>query len=99
MAQGEKLGGCMSKYSLFDIPERATVETVVDTFIRNAVGEYEAIKRAYPHSGLGDTATDERLVQRLYGVLHFGVWDWPEKREASYGSESASTPSVEKALP
>ena len=89
----------MSKYSLFDVPERSEVETVVDAFIKNTVSEYEDIKRVYPHSGLGDTATDERLVQRLYGVLHFGVWDWPEKREASYGSEPASTPGVEMALP
>ena len=74
----------MSKYRLFETRERQEAETAIDALIAGFAGTYEVIKAKYPHIGLGDTATDERVAGRLYGVVHFNDWFWPEKVDDSY---------------
>jgi len=70
-----------NKYSLLNYdcederPEMSDVKKVteeVDALIKDFISKYKAIGKKYPNAGIGDTATDECVVENLYGPLHFG---------------------------
>lgn len=85
-----------SRYRLFEDPLRRAANMAIDRLLTRWASEYDVVRRQYPGLGMGDTATDEVVVRRFYGLLHFGTWDWPEvmAHGVTSGGEQAPTPST-----
>ncbi len=66
----------MSKYAL--LADEEPVEQLLDSAIESFVRVVLAIRQTYPQAGIGDTATDEAIIQEAYGFLHDGL---PEREE------------------
>ena len=84
----------MSDYSLYSTEQTFAAEWALDNFIETCCVLYESVKKKFPDVGIGDTATDEIVVSRLYGVLHFNDWNWPEKQANRYGNGAPPPPAV-----
>ena len=55
-----------------DMSKTQEVTKAIDNLIKEFVVKYNRLAKKYPDSGIGDTATDEIVVDNIYGPLHFG---------------------------
>jgi len=60
-------------FELFmDIPDYEDAAKELANIVFEFVEKYKAIKKKYPNVGLGDTATDEAIVDVIYDLIHWG---------------------------
>lgn len=68
-----------NKYGLLEQDKDAEEE--IDRAIRNFQNRIYRIKNKYPDSGVGDTATDEKITEELYKAIHKPVEEIREDLE------------------
>ncbi len=64
----------VNEYSLYDIeyPQASGMATArINKLIEEFKKGYDQIKKTFSHVGVGDTATDEAILEKLYQTIHF----------------------------
>lgn len=55
---------------MFLISENEIVEKLVTDALKKCANEIKKIATDNPDSGIGDTSTDEAIIEMLYGMIH-----------------------------
>ena len=65
----------MSKYSLLCDNKKDSVKCAneIDKAIKAFGKQLTLIDLSYPDAGIGDTATDEQIIDAIYDYVHFEV--------------------------
>lgn len=63
----------MSKYELYsDVKGSKAARAALGKLISRFSKDYKALSKKYPDVGLGDTETDEAIVEEIYERIHWG---------------------------
>ncbi len=61
----------MNKYSLL-VEDWKPVEDLIDGAIDVFISTMRTIKQSHPEAAIGDTDTDQEIIQEIYSHLHGG---------------------------
>jgi len=67
-----KRGESLNKYALIDENKKNNqkAEDLINQAIRDFIENMRRIKVQFPNVGIGDTETDESIIQEVYDQLH-----------------------------
>lgn len=61
------------RYSLYDTKTRNDANRQLDLLIASFAIGIREVEERFPHSGIGDTETDEAIAAAVYAAIHYGV--------------------------